>query len=147
MTGPGARSGPPPERRGFEEPPRGRPEGERRSRLARWFASRSEMEAVDEQREAHRQGGTLAVNTRPRKRAQVSGVLRAVTYRPQDRVPALVAELYDGSGSVDLVWLGRRDIPGITPGRRILAAGMVCPGTRRNTIYNPRYELAPIGGE
>lgn len=119
----------------------------RRAPRARWFASRFEMEAVDEQQAAHRQGSTLAVDTRPRSRAQVSGVLRAVTYRPQERVPALVAELYDGSGSVDLIWLGRRDVAGIVPGRRLVAAGMVCPGPRRNTIYNPRYELAPVGGE
>lgn len=118
-----------------------------RTRLARIFASRAEVEAVDEQVVAHLQGGTLAVNTRPRARAKVSGVLRAVTYRPRDKVPVLVAELYDGSGSVDLVWLGRRDVAGIQPGRRIVASGMVCPGPRRNTIYNPRYELAPIGGE
>jgi hypothetical protein len=105
------------------------------------------MEAETEQAVAHRRGSTLAVNTRPRSRAEVSGVLRAVTYRPQGKVPALVAELYDGSGSVDLVWLGRRDVAGIQPGRRIVASGMVCPGPRRNTIYNPRYELAPIGSE
>lgn len=115
--------------------------------LARFLASRGEIEAVDEQHEAHRQGGTLAVNTRPRSRARVSGVLRAVTYRPQENVPALVAELYDGTGSVDLVWLGRRDVAGILPGRRVVASGMVCPGPRRNTIYNPRYELAPMGAE
>jgi hypothetical protein len=115
--------------------------------LGRLLASRAEIEAVSEQAVAHRRGTTLAVNTRPRSRAEVSGVLRAVTYRPQGRVPALVAELYDGSGSVDLVWLGRRDVAGIQPGRRLLASGMVCPGPRRNTIYNPRYELMPVGGE
>lgn len=115
--------------------------------LARLFASRGEIEAADEQRVATRRGTTLAVNTRPRVRAEVSGVIRSVTYRPRDTVPALVAEVYDGSGSVDLVWLGRRDVAGIQPGRRIVAAGMVCPGRRRNTIFNPRYELAPIGDE
>lgn len=119
----------------------------RRGLVARLLASRSEIEAVDEQRFAHSQGSTLAVNTRVRNRAQVSGVLRSVTYRPQDRVPALLAEVYDGSGSVDLVWLGRRDVAGIQPGRRIVATGMICPGRRRNTIYNPRYEIAPVGGE
>lgn len=119
----------------------------RKGFFGRLVASRAEIEAVDEQAVAHRRGGTLAVNTRPRSRAQVSGVLRAVTYRPQGKVPALVAELYDGSGSIDLVWLGRRDVAGIQPGRRVVASGMVSPGPRRNTIYNPRYELAPIGGE
>lgn len=115
--------------------------------IARLFASRAEIEAADEQRTAHSRGSTLAVNTRPRARAEVSGVLRSVTYRPQDKVPALVAELYDGSGSVDLIWLGRRDVAGIRPGRRLVASGMVCPGRRRNTIFNPRYELAPVGGQ
>lgn len=119
----------------------------RRGFFSRLLASRTEIEAVDEQAVASSRGGTLAVDTRPRQRAEVHGVLRAVTYRPQGSVPALVAELYDGSGSVDLVWLGRRDVLGITPGRRIVASGMVCPGPRRHTIYNPRYELAPIGGE
>lgn len=115
--------------------------------MARLFASQAEIEAADEQRVAHNRGSTLAVNTLPRARAEVSGVLRSVTYRPQDKVPALLAELYDGSGSVDLIWLGRRDVAGIQPGRRIVASGMVCPGRRRNTIFNPRYELAPVGGE
>lgn len=121
--------------------------GRPRGLVARLLASTAEIEAVDEQRVAHSRGSTLAVNTRPRARAEVSGVLRSVTYRPKDTVPALVAEVYDGSGSVDLVWLGRRDVAGILPGRRIVASGMVCPGRRRNTIYNPRYELAPTGGE
>lgn len=119
----------------------------RRGFLGRLLASRAEIEAEDEQAVSYSRGATPAAETRPRQRAEVAGVLRAVTYRPQGSVPALVAELYDGSGSVDLIWLGRRDVLGIAPGRRIVAGGMVCPGPRRNTIYNPRYELAPIGGE
>mgnify|MGYP006189315163 CR=1 FL=1 len=34
---------------------------------------------------------------------------------PSSHVPAVEAELYDGSGQVRLVWLGRRQILGITP--------------------------------
>lgn len=127
--------------------PRSAPLALGRDLLTRLLASQAEIEAVDEQRAAHRRGSTLAARTVPRTRAEVSGVLRSVTYRPRGRVPALLAEVYDGSGSVDLVWLGRRDIRGIQPGRRIVASGMVSPGRRRNTIYNPRYELAPLGGE
>ena len=118
-----------------------------RALWSRLLASRAEIEAADEQRVAHRRGSTLAASTQPRARAEVSGVLRSVTYRPRGRVPALVAEVYDGSGSVDLVWLGRREVAGIEPGRRIAAFGMVCPGRRRNTIYNPRYELEPTGDD
>ena len=48
--------------------------------------------------------------------ACVCGTLRSVTLRPRAGVPALVAELYDGSGTVQVVWLGRRQIAG-HPGR------------------------------
>ena len=46
----------------------------------------------------------------------VAGTVRAVTLRPRATVPALVAEVYDGSSTVQLVWLGRRSIHGIDPG-------------------------------
>ncbi len=83
---------------------------------------------------------TLA-EARPRERTQVGGVIVAVTYRPPGEPPGLVARLHDGTGELDLVWLGRRRIPGITPGRRLLAGGMVCSGTHRPTIFNPAYRL------
>ena len=58
----------------------------------------------------------------------MAGTLRTVTLRPRAGVPALVAELYDGSGTINLVWLGRRQIPGIEPGRAVIA---VRPGDPR----------------
>jgi hypothetical protein len=71
----------------------------------------------------------------------VSGVLRSVTLRPRDTVPAVEAELYDGSGQVRLVWLGRRQILGITPGRALVATGRITWNESNPTIFNPRYEL------
>jgi hypothetical protein len=62
-------------------------------------------------------------------------------------VPALEAELFDGSGALDLVWLGRRTIDGVEPGRRIRVEGMVCDVDGRRTMFNPRYELRPRPGE
>jgi DNA/RNA endonuclease YhcR with UshA esterase domain len=67
--------------------------------------------------------------------------------RPRQGVPAVEAELYDGSGALDLVWLGRRTIAGIEPGRRIAVTGMVCEAEGRRTMFNPRYELKPRAGE
>jgi hypothetical protein len=59
-------------------------------------------------------------------------------------VPALVAELYDGSGSVSVIWLGRRQIAGVEPGRRIRVHGLVSEaGSGNRVIFNPRYELVP----
>lgn len=83
---------------------------------------------------------TLA-ETRPRERTEVGGVVVAVTYRPPGAPPGLVARLHDGTGELDLVWLGRRRIPGITPGRRLVAEGMVSAGAHRPTIFNPAYRL------
>jgi RecG-like helicase len=71
----------------------------------------------------------------------VTGRLKSVVYTPRETVPTLEAELFDGSGSVTLVWLGRRRIAGIEPGRTLTASGRVASFDGRRVIYNPRYEL------
>ena len=67
------------------------------------------------------------------------------TYRPATAKPVLVGQLFDGTGSVDLVWIGRRSIAGVTPGRHLIASGTVVAGRTRPTIYNPAYELLVPG--
>jgi len=85
---------------------------------------------------------SLSVAEAPsRRRTRVDGVLVAVTYRPSGSPVGLVGRLTDGTTEVDLVWLGRREIPGITPGRRLVAEGVVHPGGLRPTIFNPAYRL------
>ena len=37
---------------------------------------------------------------------RVAGTLRTVTLRPRAGVPALEAELFDGTAPLDVVWLG-----------------------------------------
>ena len=75
----------------------------------------------------------------------VTGRLRSVVYTPRETVPTVDAELYDGSGSVHLVWLGRRRIPGIEPGRALIARGRVAVQDGTLVIFNPWYELKPVG--
>ncbi len=119
-----------------------------KSRLHHLLASQAELEADEERDQVRRMGGCTPVEkVGDRTRAKVSGVLRSVTLRPRENVPALEAELYDGSGTVDLVWLGRREIAGISPGRRLRAEGLVCLVDGRRTVFNPRYELQPRPGE
>ena len=72
----------------------------------------------------------------------VTGRLKSVVYTPRETVPTLEAELFDGSGSVTLVWLGRRRIPGIEPGRSLTARGRFAAFDGRRVIYNPWYELS-----
>ena len=71
----------------------------------------------------------------------VTGRLKSVVYTPRETVPTLEAELFDGSGSVTLVWLGRRRIPGIEPGRTVTARGRFAAFDGKRVIYNPWYEL------
>ena len=68
-------------------------------------------------------------------------MLRSVTLRPLDGVTALEAELYDGSDSVSLIWLGRRKIEGVAAGRQLTAHGRIGMRSGARVIYNPRYEL------
>ena len=71
----------------------------------------------------------------------VTGRLKSVVYTPRETVPTLEAELFDGSGSMTLVWLGRRRIPGIEPGRTVTARGRFAAMDGKRVIYNPWYEL------
>jgi hypothetical protein len=119
-----------------------------KERLKKAVASQAEIEADEERADANRSVGCTPVDQlRDRPRASVSGVIRSVTLRPREGVPALEAELYDGSGSLDLVWLGRREISGVSPGRRLKIEGLVCLIDGRRTVFNPRYELRPRPGE
>jgi len=119
-----------------------------KDRLRKVVASQAEIEADEERADAVRAVGCTPVDQLTnRSRASVSGVIRSVTLRPRDGVPALEAELYDGSGTLDLVWLGRREIAGVAPGRRAKIEGLVCLVDGRRTVFNPKYELRPRPGE
>jgi DNA/RNA endonuclease YhcR with UshA esterase domain len=118
------------------------------SRIQHTLASNEQVEDIEERADASRNVGCAAVASVPvRSRGKVAGVLRSVVLRPREGVPALEAELFDGSGTLDLVWLGRRTIDGVEPGRRIRVEGMVCDVDGRRTMFNPRYELRPRPGE
>lgn len=78
-----------------------------------------------------------------RERVRLRGTLRTVTLRPRGGVPALEAELYDGTGSITVIWLGRRQISGVVPGRSIEIQGRIGRHDGQRIMYNPRYELLP----
>lgn len=111
-----------------------------RSGLRQW-ASQAHAEAVDLQRGVAK-AGCLRVEEAPdRELVTVQGTLRTVTLRPRGGVPALEAELYDGTGQITVLWLGRRRIAGIFPGRSIRVTGRIGLHGGVRTIYNPRYDL------
>lgn len=104
--------------------------------------------AAGELREAASAHGCAPItDDTDRQVVTVAGSITAVTLRPRATVPALVAELFDGSQTVQLVWLGRRSIQGVDPGAYVKATGLICrPTGTTPVIYNPAYELLPHHG-
>ena len=90
-----------------------------------------------------RSGATSIAEAPDRVRVTLRGALRTVTLRPRAGVPALEAELNDGSGVITIVWLGRRRIAGIEPGRAIEVEGRIGAHDGTRVMYNPRYQLIP----
>jgi hypothetical protein len=109
--------------------------------IRRLTSSKAELEAQELQKTSDSEGATPIKACATRRRACVAGTLRTVTLRPRGGAPALEAELYDGSDVIDLVWLGRRRIAGIEPGRLMRAEGLVSVQDGRKVMFNPRYEL------
>lgn len=75
--------------------------------------------------------------------ARVQGRIVWVQVEPSDAQPRLTARIADESGRMDAVFMGRRAIIGIEPGRRVVLEGRVCESTVYPLMYNPRYELIP----
>lgn len=73
----------------------------------------------------------------------VIGTVRSVMLRPREEAAALEVELYDGTGTLHCVWLGRRNIAGIQPGRQIVVHGRLTCTEAHPVVFNPRYELRP----
>ena len=114
--------------------------GRLRQSLSRW-ASSADMEARELKEGAAKAGCCPIVDAYDRQRVELQGSLRTVTLRPRGGVPALEAELYDGSALITLVWLGRRRIAGIEPGRQIWVVGRIGVQDKLRVMFNPRYEL------
>ncbi|MDA8262561.1 MAG: OB-fold nucleic acid binding domain-containing protein, partial [Actinomycetota bacterium] len=89
--------------------------------------------------------GTMAIgDVVYRRRAKVAGRVRSVRVQPMDSVPSLAVRLEDGTGAILLVFAGKRQVPGIEPGRRMTAEGTVGEIEGHIAIMNPTYEFAPV---
>jgi hypothetical protein len=111
--------------------------------VRRLVASEAELEAEELQRDAVASGCCPVDAAGRGDLVSISGRLRTVVYTPRTTLPTLEAELYDGSDVVTLVWLGRRHIAGIEPGRQLTIRGRVATRDDRKVVYNPYYELEP----
>ena len=109
--------------------------------LRRFASSNAELESQELQRKVREEGAVPIQNCEDRQRVQLTGTVSTVTITPRAGHPALEVELRDGSGAVTLVWLGRRQIPGIDPGRTLKIWGRISCHEGKRLIYNPGYEL------
>ena len=109
--------------------------------LRRITSSNAELESEELQRNVREEGSVPILNCQDRQRVQLTGTVSSVTITPRAGHPALEVELRDGSGAVTLVWLGRRQIPGIDCGRTLKVWGRISCHDGRRLVYNPRYEL------
>ena len=72
---------------------------------------------------------------------RVAGEIRAVRIVPRAGAPAMEVTVTDGRGAVVGVFLGRRKIPGLSPGHRVLFSGVAGQDGSRYLVYNPEYQL------
>jgi hypothetical protein len=112
--------------------------------LHRLASSAAELDAEELREQTQEVGGTPIGDCLDRQRAKIIGTVRTVTLRPRAGVPALEAELWDGSARLNVVWLGRRQIVGIEPGRQLMVDGLVQVHDGERLMFNPRYELKPV---
>jgi amino acid transporter len=86
--------------------------------------------------------GTHAIaEVRYRDRVRVAGRVRSVRVAPLHDAPVLELELDDGTACLSAVFLGRRLLPGVGVGTRMVVEGTVGLHRQRLAVLNPSYEL------
>lgn len=75
----------------------------------------------------------------PRTRVETGGEVRSVRIVPRAGAPALEVTFSDGRASATAVFLGRRKIAGMAPGRKLSVNGMVGRDGKQLLLYNPEY--------
>ena len=115
--------------------------------LRRLIAGTGTLDAGESWGEAAEAGATPISDCHDRDWVKINGTIRSVTLRPHGEALTLEADLWDGTGEVTLVWLGRHEIHGVKPGRHIVVRGLLSYPGGRPTIFNPRYELRAAGAE
>ena len=80
-----------------------------------------------------------------RHRSRVTGRVRSIRVQPWGGVPTLECTLVDDTGGLLVIFLGRRAIAGIVPGRHMIVEGMVGAHHGSVAMLNPDYQLLAAG--
>jgi hypothetical protein len=117
---------------------------ERIRRSLRRMAESDEQRLSEEIREwASTIPGTTRIADAPmRSRAKIAGVVRRITVRPVEGNESLEALISDGTGEVEVIWMGRRSIPGLSLGTRVVVDGVIGPVRGQLRMVNPMFEFS-----
>ena len=87
--------------------------------------------------------GTVPIaKAQTRSRVKLAGVVRRITVRPLEGHESLEAQLFDGTGDVTVVWMGRRTIPGLNLGTKLVVEGVVGEQRAERRVVNPIFEFS-----
>ena len=109
--------------------------------VRRLTSSNSEFHNQELADQARDSGCQTLAECRLRQLATLRGRIGSATLSPRGGRSWLEATVDDGTGTVTLVWMGRRSIPGIEAGRVIKVNGRLVKRGKKQVIYNPHYEL------
>lgn len=95
------------------------------------------------------EGTVLAISDLPeRGRVVCRGAIDSVTYAPSSNIAAFTAVVSDPGvvrradrQRLQVIWLGRRRIPGLVTGTEVKLEGMLTCSQGKVTMFNPRYEI------
>jgi len=114
--------------------------------LRRFLARLSESDELRMDEELHAWADSIPGTERiadatPRRRVKLAGMVRRITVRPVEGFEALEVVLTDGTGMVTARWLGRRKIPGLLLGSRLVIEGVLGEEQGVRRVVNPNYEF------
>ncbi|GDX17211.1 hypothetical protein LBMAG05_05070 [Actinomycetes bacterium] len=109
--------------------------------LKSFYASDEELAAYELFEHSSNRGSTLIEEIERGETIQVTGVVKTATIRPVNQVPAYEVEIFDGSGSLIIIWQGRKHVAGIEPGTRLEVEGRITFLSGKPCLHNPVYKI------
>jgi len=87
--------------------------------------------------------GTQRISDAPaRQRVRLAGMVRRISVLPIEGIRSLEATITDGTGEVNVVFMGRRNIEGMSLGTRVVVEGVIGDQRDARRIVNPKFEFS-----
>jgi hypothetical protein len=84
---------------------------------------------------------TAIRDAKARIRGRFMGDVRRIRIQSHASVGTLELQITDGTGRLTALFMGRREIPGVECGSRLVIEGTPVARERGLTLFNPAYEL------